>query len=131
MSRKGDFRRYFSSAAKLSELWLLAPTSYQHREGAVGQKEGLCCGKWLWRGRYLLNPFSPVDIKIIFILTGLQFPFSPVACSCCCSPSEALQLKEVALWSAQISMGASGGHGWGLMGAVSWDLGLQLLNGTV
>lgn len=37
MSRKGDFR-YFSSAAKVSELWLLASTSSQLGEETVRER---------------------------------------------------------------------------------------------
>lgn len=111
MNRKDDFRRCFSPAAKVSELWLSAPTPSQHGERAVGEKQGLCCGKWLWWGRYLLNPFSPVDRKFVFILIRLQFPSSPVTCSRCHSASEALQLREVVPWRAQISMGTFGRDG--------------------
>lgn len=113
MSREGDFR-CFSSAAEASELWLLAPPSSQRGEGAVGEEEDLCCGKWLWQlwwGTYLLHLFSPVHIKMVFILIRLLFPSSPLTCSCCHSPSEALELREVVPWGAQISMGTFGRDG--------------------
>lgn len=113
MSRKGDFR-CFSSSAEVSEPWLLAPPSSQRGEGTVGEKGGLCGGKWLWQlwwGRYLFHPFSPVDIKVVFILIRLLFPSSPLTCSCCHSPSEALELREEVPWGTQISMGTFGRDG--------------------